>query len=305
MNRVTALIGGLYLVCVVSMLLTSLDALGRSAPALQADNGARKLRVSLPRVGSRDLGTKDVGKIFRDGQSLVRYLEKETGAQVEMTVPMNYASVVEAMAKNQVDVAYLGGLEFVQASARGVVRPLVQRVKDKDWHTVFITQSQLNIHSLKDLSGHSFAMAEPASVSSRVMPEYWMREAKVDTKIIANAFQSGRHEETALAVANRKVDTGALDREVYREMMRDGKITAQQVRVFWEGPPYADPVWAARKELDSQLASSFANAFLKLDAKNPDHQAILVFLSADKYIRAEDSYYDLLRKAAQSDGLLK
>jgi phosphonate transport system substrate-binding protein len=132
-----------------------------------------------------------------------------------------------------------------------------------------------------------------------------MREAKIDAKVIEKALYSGGHDATALAVANKKVDAGAMDENVYQKMMKDGKITAGQVRVFWTTPPFLDYVWAARKDLDPKLAESFANAFLKLDAGKPEHKAILDFLSASKYVRAKDSDYTKLRQAAKDAGLVK
>src|ERR1700757_835054 len=65
----------------------------------------------------------DPGKIVRDSQPLVKYLEKETTSRIELVVPTNYAAVVEAIANDRVDIAYLGGFTFVQASRRAGVRP--------------------------------------------------------------------------------------------------------------------------------------------------------------------------------------
>src|SRR5262249_9187523 len=143
------------------------------------------------------------------------------------------------------------------------------------------------------------------STSGHLMPEYFMRDAKVDTKVIEKALYTGGHDATALAVANKKVDAGAMDENVYATMVKTGKITDQQVKVFWTTPPFLDYVWAARKDLDPKLAASFANALLKLDASNPQHKAILDFLSAAKYVQANDSDYNKLRQAAKDAGLMK
>ena len=45
----------------------------------------------------------DPGKIVRDNQPLVKYLEQETGSHIELVVPTNYAAVVEAIANDKVD----------------------------------------------------------------------------------------------------------------------------------------------------------------------------------------------------------
>jgi phosphonate transport system substrate-binding protein len=261
-------------------------------------SGQRTLRLSM-------IPTTDPGKIIRESQPLVSYLEKETGAKVEFTVPTNYAAVVEAIANDQVDIAYLGGFTYVQASKRSGVMPLVQRDRDQNFHSLFITQQDSSINSLADLKGHTFAFGDVNSTSGHLMPEYFMREAKVDPDVITRAIYTGGHDATALAVANKKVDAGALDEAVFQRMVKEGKINPSQVRIFFTTPPFYDYVWAARKGLDPKLADSFTSAFLKLDVSNPEHKIILDLLSASKYVRASDADYGKLRQAATDSGLLK
>jgi len=249
--------------------------------------------------------TTDPGKIARESQPLVKYLEKETGSPIEMVVPTNYAAVVEAIANDRVDIAYLGGFTFVQASRRAGVRPLVQRERDQNFHSVFITQPRSGISSLSDLKGHSFAFGDVNSTSGHLMPAYYMRAANVDQGVIAKALYTGGHDATALAVANAKVDAGAMDELVFGNMMKSGKITAEQVKVFYTTPAFFDYVWAARKGLDAKLSDSFADALLKLDASKPEQKVLLDLLNATKYVRADDSSYDKLRQAARDEGLLK
>jgi phosphonate transport system substrate-binding protein len=249
--------------------------------------------------------TTDPGKIVRESQPLVKYLEKETSSRIELVVPTNYAAVVEAIANDRVDIAYLGGFTFVQASRRAGVLPLVQRERDQNFHSVFITQPKSGIDSLADLKGHSFAFGDVNSTSGHLMPAYYMRAANVDQNLIAKALYTGGHDATALAVANGKVDAGAMDELVFGTMMKSGKITKEQIRVFYTTPAFFDYVWAARKGLDPKLSGSFADALLKLDASNPEHKVLLDLLNATKYLRANDSSYDKLRRAARDEGLLK
>jgi phosphonate transport system substrate-binding protein len=262
------------------------------------DGSQQRLRMTM-------IPTTDPGKVVRESQPLVSYLEKETGAKIELTVPTNYAAAVEAIASDQVDIAYLGGFTYVQASKRAGVVPLVQRERDQNFHSVFITQQDSKIASLDDLKDHTFAFGDVNSTSGHLMPEYFMREAKVDPDVIARAIYSGGHDATALAVANRKVDAGALDETVYQRMVKDGKIDPSQVKVFYTTPPFYDYIWVARKGLDQKLADAFSAAFLKLDPNNPTHKPILDLLTATKYVKAVDSDYAKLRQAAIDSGLLK
>lgn len=278
---------------VVILLLLSVGCTGgRGARPEQA------LRLAM-------IPSTDPGKIVRDSQPLVKYLEKETSSRIELVVPTNYAAVIEAIANGRVDIAYLGGFTFVQASQRAGVIPLVQRERDQNFHSVFITQPKSGINTLADLKGHSFAFGDVNSTSGHLMPVYYMRAANVDQDVINKALYTGGHDATALAVANGKVDAGAMDELVFGNMMKSGKITAEQVRVFYITPAFFDYVWAARKGLDPKLSQSFADALLKLDASNPEQKALLDLLNSTKYLRADDSNYNKLRQAARDEGLLK
>jgi phosphonate transport system substrate-binding protein len=259
---------------------------------------AKTLRLSM-------IPTTDPGKVIRESQPLVEYLEKEIGRKVEMTVPTNYAAVVEAIANDQVDIAFLGGFTYVQASKRSGVVPLVQRERDRNFHSLFITQKDSTINSLEDLKGHKFAFGDVNSTSGHLMPEYFMREAKVDMDVISGALYSGGHDATALAVANKKVDAGALDEAVFQRMVSENKLDLAQVRVFYTTPPFFDYIWVARKSLDPKTAEAFSATMLKLDGSDPAHKVILDLLGASKYVKADDSDYNKLRQAATDAGLLK
>jgi phosphonate transport system substrate-binding protein len=278
-------------VAVVLLLVTVGCTRGRGGPE-------QTLRLAM-------IPSTDPGKIVRDSQPLVKYLEKETGSRIELVVPTSYAAVVEAIANDRVDIAYLGGFTFVQASRRAGVLPLVQRERDQNFHSVFITQPKSSINTLADLKGHTFAFGDVNSTSGHLMPAYYMRGANVDQAVISKALYTGGHDATALAVANGKVDAGAMDELVFGNMMKSGKITAGQVRIFYTTPAFFDYVWSARKGIDPKLSQSFADALLKLDASNPEHKVLLDLLNATKYLRAQDSNYDKLRQAARDEGLLQ
>jgi phosphonate transport system substrate-binding protein len=278
------------------LIALSLSCSGRGGPA--GGPPQTTLRLSM-------IPTTDPGKMLRESQPLVDYLQRETGAKIELTIPTNYAAVVEAVGSDQVDIAHFGGFTYVQASARYGVTPLAQRDRDQNFHSVFITQPGSPINGLQDLKGHTFAFGDVNSTSGHLMPEYFMRQTGVDLEVITKAVYTGGHDATALAVANKKVDAGAMDELVFDRMTKEGKLAPDSVRVFYTTPAFFDYLWAARKGLDPKLAESFANALLKLDASNADDKKVLDILSATKYVKASDADYGRLRQAARDAGLLK
>ena len=282
------------------------------------------LRVSM-------IPITDPSKMLRDAQPLVARLEQATGRKVTLTIPQNYAAVVEAMVHGQVDLAHLGGFTFVQANVRAGAVPLVQRQRDRDFHSRFITARD-DVRSLQDLTGRRFAFGDVNSTSGHLMPAYFMRKAGVDPAVIEQAIYTGGHDATALAVSEGRVDAGALDEAVWDRLLREGKIDGSKVRVFWTTPPFVDYLWAARKDLDPALAKKLAQVFLALDLARPEDQPILELLSAKcqprshsydcdvsmirlddtltqgksyPYVKVDAAAYASLRQAAIQEGLLR
>src|ERR671916_3494658 len=59
------------------------------------------------------------------------YLSEQLGREVELTVPTSYNAVVEAMANDELDLAYYGGLTYVQARERAEVTPLITEINPR------------------------------------------------------------------------------------------------------------------------------------------------------------------------------
>jgi phosphonate transport system substrate-binding protein len=256
------------------------------------------LRVSM-------IPTTDPSRALRESEPFVTYLEQTTGTQVSLTVPTNYAAVVEALVNDQVDFAYLGGFTYVQAATRAGVQPLVQRERDRAFHSLIIAHNGSGIRTLLDLNSHSFAFGDVNSTSGHLMPAYYMRRSGVSPNVLGRAIYTGGHDATALAVANGKVDAGALDELIFERMITRGMITTDQVAVIYKTPAFFDYVWVTRKGLDEALRTALRDAFLHLDKTRSADQQILDLLGATKYLAASDADYVALRQAARDEGLLK
>ncbi len=119
-------------------------------------------------------------ELARKAAPLARYLERKLGVKVEFTPVTDYAAAVEALAHKQVDLAWLGGFTFVQASQRsgGKVVPLVQREEDEKFRSVFITTDP-GIRSLADLKGRNLSFGSQSSTSGHLMPRSFLLQAGV------------------------------------------------------------------------------------------------------------------------------
>jgi len=270
--------------------LLALAALPRSGDAATA------VRVGMiPDAGATQVSIEQK-KPLRD------YLASKLGRDVDLVIPTNYNATVEALGNGSLDFAYLGGLTYVKAHAQYGVVPLVQRTTDRQFHSLFITQTGSAIKSLGDLRGKRFVFGDINSTSGHLMPFYAMSQAGLDPDKDMSFRYSGNHPATAKAVEAGAADAGAMDESVYHAMIDGGQLDKSKVRVFFTTPPFLDYVWVARKDSSAADRNAFSDAFLSLRA--PADATILEILRGTSFVRANDAEYATLRMVAAKLNLL-
>jgi len=237
---------------------------------------------------------------------LGRYLERELGMKVSFVPVSDYAAVVEALASDKLDLAWLGGFTFVQASIRtkGTAIPLVQREEDARFTSKFISADE-NVKTLADTRGKVFAFGSPSSTSGHLMPRYFLMQEGINPdRDFKNVAFSGAHDATVAFVAAGKADAGVLNASVWEKLLEQKKVDPK-VRVIATTPPYFDYNWTVRGDLDPALIRKISAAFLKLDPANPEHAEILALQRASKFIPTRKENYQGIEQAAKAAGLLK
>jgi phosphonate transport system substrate-binding protein len=247
-------------------------------------------------------------ELQRKFKPLGDYLRKETGLDVQFTPVTDYAAVVEGLATSKIDLAWLGGFTFVQAKLRtgGGAVPIVQRAEDEKFTSKFIVPADSTAKTLADLKGKTFAFGSPSSTSGHLMPRFYLAQAGInaDTDFKTIAF-SGAHDATVAFVASGRADAGVLNASVMDKLVETANPNAAKVRVLATTPPYFDYNWTVRPGLDAALTKKLTDAFLKLDAANPEHKEILALQRATKFIPTKASNYDGIEAAGKSAGLIK
>lgn len=237
---------------------------------------------------------------------LGQYLEKQLGMKVQFVPVTDYAAVVTALNSDKIDMAWLGGFTFVQASLHGKVVPLVQREEDSKFTSKFIVNAAVGAKSLKDLKGKSFAFGSASSTSGHLMPRYFLQKDGIKPEtFFKNVAYSGAHDATVAWVASGKVDAGALNASVWDKLVESGKVDSSKVKLLATSPAFYDYNWTVRGNLDKKLQERISAAFLKLDPKNPQDKAILDLQRASRFIPTKADNYKGIEAAAEAAGLLK
>lgn len=246
-------------------------------------------------------------ELARKTAPLASYLGARLGVKVEFTPVTDYAAAVEALANKQVDLAWLGGFTFVQASQRsgGKVVPLVQRAEDEQFRSVFITTDPA-IRALADLKGRTLSFGSPSSTSGHLMPRSFLLAAGVNPdRDLKRVAYSGAHDATVAAVASGKVDAGALNISVWDKLVADQKVDAAKVRVFHTTPTYYDYNWSVHADMPAARREQLARAFTELSPATPEGRDILALQRATRFVPTRVENYRGIEAAARSAGLLK
>lgn len=279
-----------------TLALTAGLALSLSAVLAQA---AEVLKVSaIPDEAPTEL--------LRKFEPLGQYLQQQLGMDVQFVPVADYPAVVEALATDRLDLAWLGGFTFVQARLKtGNAIPLVQREQDAQFTSKFITADP-NVKSLADLKGKTFAFGSVSSTSGSLMPRYFMLKDGIKPEsYFSRVGYSGAHDATVAWVQAGKVDAGVLNASVWQKLVDAGKVDTHKVKVFATTPAYFDYNWTVRGSLDPALAAKIKKAFLDLDPANPEHKKILDLQAASRFIETSPDNYKGIEEAARAADLLK
>ena len=247
-------------------------------------------------------------ELQRKFKPLGDYLKQETGMDVQFVPVTDYAAVVEGLATNKLDLAWLGGFTYVQARLRthGGVVPIVQRAEDAKFTSRFIVPANSTAKTLADLKGKTFAFGAPSSTSGSLMPRYYLLQAGIDPeRDFKSVAFSGAHDATVAFVAAGRAEAGVLNASVMDKLLESKNANAEKVRVLAITPPYFDYNWTVRPGLDPAVTKKLTDAFLKLDPAKPAMKEIMDLQRASKFIPTQNSNYDGIEQAARSAGLVK
>lgn len=242
---------------------------------------------------------------FKDQmKKLGTLLSQESGLDVEIRIPTDYAAVVEDMRFSKSDVAYFGPFTYVVANAQsGAQAFITMNIKGKPYYYSYaIVLKDSPIKEFDDkgaaaaLKGKKVALGDPASTSSSQIPQLVMKNAGLDRQKDLTMIFTGAHDAVLKAVTAEKADIGFLDSAIFEgSLSKKFPEDYAKVRVVYKSMELYQYPWAHRKDLDPAVVKKLQDAFLKIK----DAEALEPF-GADGFVIADDSKYNPVRDAAKA-----
>lgn len=291
-----------YRVAVLSLAVIAL--MGAILAWLLPDSSPLDENPTLLRVGVLPDENPDV--LRQRYRPLVDYLSTRLSTEVRLIVPADYHDAVRLFSENKIDLAYFGGLTFVQAQSYYGAIPLVMREIDTrftSWFLVKPERAQLELSEFKD---KKMSFGSKLSTSGHLMPRHFLRQnwAIEPEAFFSQVSYSGAHDKTVLMVRDGQVELGVANSSIVKKMIVDGRLHNDDLHLLWQTPPYPDYVWAVQNTMGEAMKIQLRDAFLDLDSFNPEDGEILAGLGATAFLPADPGEFENLHEIAASLDLL-
>ena len=312
-ERPAAVLAGLSLAVLPAAIpLVSTPATLPLLPAAQAQSqNSRVLRISA-------IPDQKPEKLNRLYGLVANELSKQLKVQVRYVPVTDYAAAVSAFRTGDLDLVWFGGLTGVQARLQKPgARVLAQRDIDAAFHTIFIANARsgikpiTSVQGLSQLKGKRFTFGSESSTSGRLMPQYFLSQAGVKLNDFAGGAPgfSGSHDATIALVQSGAYDAGAVNEQVWRASLHDGKANRSKVMAIWKTPGYPDYHWIAQGNLDKRFGAGFTkrlqNAILSWRPQDPEQKQILSLFGAQQFTTATPAAYTRIEQVGRQIGKIR
>lgn len=231
---------------------------------------------------------------------LADYLAEAADVSIDLETTSDYASLVQAMAAEEIDLAYFGGISYVMAHNRAGAKAIVVAEQHgiTEWQSVFIANENTAITEPEDIADEDvpFVLGDPLSTTGSVMPTYYAyEELGIDLESeVDGPTHVGAHDAVFRIVANHDADAGALNSRIYDTLREDREDAS--VREVWRTPSFPNYPWAVAPWIDEEIVDDLRSAFLTFHESVPAED--LAALNVDRYVETEhDAFLDLMAAA--------
>ncbi|MBN2508829.1 MAG: phosphate/phosphite/phosphonate ABC transporter substrate-binding protein [Spirochaetales bacterium] len=288
------------LILIVLAMTIGLGACGEKETAKTAAGPQKIVMAFLPNEETQE-DNKKSNVIMQ--QKMTEYL----GLPVEIVIASDYNGVIEAMRNKKAEIAYFGPFSYIIAHERSMAEAICVMAKggkmeNAFYTSLFITQPDSGIKTLKEAKGRKVAFVDPASTSGNLVPRsMYVRTFGVEPDRIDSMFESvqfsGSHNNSLLAVANRAVDVGSVSSSTWEKGFATGMVTDKEVVKIAESDKIPSSPIAVRGDLPAELKEKIKTFFLTWD--NEEYFAIRG-REGYRYIAMDDKDYDPIREIAKS-----
>lgn len=240
-----------------------------------------------------------------NGDLIADYLSKKTGYKVKATVLTSYAAVTEGMTSGNVDIGWVGPLDYVIAHQKNGAEAVTKSVRNglPSYKAFIIVGANSGINSVKDLKGKKFAFGDPLSASSSLYPKAAIKAAGLDPDKDVQGVSIANQTQIAVSVCQGTVDAGAIYDDARTNKGADtscpGIMTKTKI-IYTTDPPVPGDPQMIRSNMNPDQKKKLKDAMLALGTDPAMKEPLKALYTIEALAPATDKDYDPLRAVVKA-----
>lgn len=263
------------------------SALGRPVFAANSE----RMRIGLTAVILAD----QVAFLSRCG----RYLSERVGCEVSFVARESYQSILELLASDQIDVAWICGYPYVrdEANLSLFAVPLYQDKPVYQSYLIRPKSAKAPIKGWADLRGRVFAYSDPLSNSGWLVAQAQLAKVQLRSRDLKRTFFAHGHRNVAEAVAARLADAGSIDGYVWETMRMQNMAAVAQTEVVWKSDFFGFPPLVTKQGANHPRSPGLQAALLTMHQDEAGHD-LLRALNLTGFTKGSPAMFDAIRRQA-------
>jgi phosphonate transport system substrate-binding protein len=235
---------------------------------------------------------------------IAQYLSKKTGYTVESHVLTSYAAVTEGMTSNQVDIGWVGPLDYVIAHKKNGAEAVTKSVRNgvAGYKAFIIVNKASGIRSVQDLKGKKFAFGDPLSTSSNLVPRYAMKQAGMNPDSDVRGVNISNQSQIAINVCQGVVDAGAIYDDARKNAGVDTSCPGvmDKTQIIYTSDLIPGDPQMLRHNLNSEQKKKLRDAMVALGSDPSMKDPLKSLYTIDALVPASDGDYKFVRDLVQN-----
>jgi phosphonate transport system substrate-binding protein len=214
-------------------------------------------------------------ELFMCWNSLLKYVEKQTGLHFTQIFPHNFTEHINLCREGKIDFAYSNPLTYVQMAPKAGERPHGHRsmaIAVEPHGPVFygefiVRVDNVDIKKFQDIKGKHGWIVGYESAAGYLYQKGYALDQGIDLvrDCFLTASPGNKQEKVILAVYNRETGFGCV-RNGMREKLKD-RIDLDQIKILAETERYPSWVFSAYDELNPEIVKKVKLALLRAPAE--------------------------------------
>jgi phosphonate transport system substrate-binding protein len=243
------------------------------------------------------------------------YLSEALKRPVKARSFSTYDMLAEALAKGDIDIAWINPIPYVRATqVEPGIQPVAKVIRNGATYTsVFFVKAESSAKTLADLKGMRVAWSDPDSASGYLYPKAMIiKSGAVPDSFFSKQSFVGPTKQVCQAVLSGDADVGATFEtgSENKELRPDGCLTSLgadvkgKLRAVVASDPIPNEVVAVRKDFDATLTETLGSVFGQMSTTEAGKKLLSDVFNAEGFGAALETDFNTVRavlKVVSSD----